>query len=82
MLILGIWSERKVTTRPIDSVWDALEDDPVKRENLKLRSEIVIEITRKIDGMKQKEAAAALSITQPRVSALLQGRFNRLMALS
>lgn len=40
-------------------VWDALEDDPIKRENLKLRFHFMIEINAKIDegGKIQKEVA-------------------------
>ena len=60
------------------SIWNALEDDPVRVENLKLRSALIIEITEKIkaQGFTQSEAAKTLCITQPRVSALLQGKIN------
>ena len=56
-----------------DSVWDALEEDPVRRENLKLRSQLQIAISGKIKDLTQLEAAEILQISQPRVSALLQG---------
>ncbi len=61
------------------NVWDALEDDPVRVENLKLRSALLIAINEELDsrGLKQKEAAALLHITQPRVSALKQGKVNK-----
>ncbi len=61
-----------------DSVWDALEDDPVRAENLKLRSSLMIEITERIkdQGLTQAQAAEVLHITQPRVSALLKGKIN------
>ena len=57
------------------SVWDALEDDPIKIENLKMRSELMIAINNKIvkDKLNQSEAAKRLAISQPRVSALSQG---------
>ena len=60
------------------SVWDALEDDPVRVENLKLRSALMIEIAERIkdEGLTQTQAAKALHITQPRVSALLKGKIN------
>ena len=60
------------------SVWDALEDDPVRQENLKLRSALMIEIGERIKdgGLTQTQAAEALHITQPRVSALLKGKIN------
>ena len=61
-----------------NSVWDALEDDPVRVENLKLRSVLLIAINEELAdrGLKQKETAALLYITQPRVSALKQGKVN------
>jgi predicted XRE-type DNA-binding protein len=61
-----------------DSVWDALEDDPVRAENLKLRSALMMEIaeTIKRQELTQMQAAAILCITQPRVSALLKGKIN------
>jgi len=61
------------------SVWDALEDDPIRVQNLKLRSAAMIEITEKIATMvlTQTEAAKLLTISQPRVSALLQGKIHK-----
>lgn len=60
------------------SVWDAIEDDPVRQENLKLRSTLMIDIAKRIkeEGLTQKQAAEVLHITQPRVSALLNGKIN------
>jgi predicted XRE-type DNA-binding protein len=60
------------------SVWDALEDDPIRRQNLKLRSELMIRINEKLRslGITQTEAAGILCITQPRVSALLKGKIE------
>jgi predicted XRE-type DNA-binding protein len=61
-----------------ESVWDALEDDPVRRENMKLRSELMITISETIKerGLKQQDAVELLRITQPRVSALLKGKLD------
>lgn len=61
-----------------DNVWTALEDDPVRVENLKLRSILMIKIAEQIElrQMKQKQAAEMLQISQPRVSALLSGKIN------
>jgi len=60
------------------SVWDALEDDPVRQENLKLRSELIITISETIKErrLKQQDAAKMLRISQPRVSALLKGKIE------
>jgi len=61
-----------------NSVWDAIEDDPVRQENLKLRSELMIVITETIKArdLKQQQAAELMHITQPRVNALLQGKID------
>ena len=61
------------------SVWDALEDDPVRVENLKLRSVLLMEIAGKIRsmGLTQAKAGEVLCINQPRVSALLQGKIDQ-----
>jgi predicted XRE-type DNA-binding protein len=62
-----------------ESVWEALEDDPVRVQNLKLRSAALIEINEKLAGMNlsQTEIAKILSISQPRVSALMQGKIHK-----
>ena len=61
-----------------DSVWDALEDDPIIAENMKLRSMLLIAITKNIESrnINQTETAKLLEITQPRVSALLKGKIE------
>ena len=61
-----------------ESVWDAIEDDPVKREIYKLRSELMHVITKHIEskGLKQREVAGLLGISQPRVSTLMKGDFE------
>lgn len=62
-----------------DSVWDALEDDPVRRENLKLRSALVIKIAEEImnRGLTQTQAEEILQVSQPRVVALLNGKIEK-----
>ena len=66
-------------SKKFDSVWDALEDDPIKAENMKLRSTLMIAINQKIkaEGLNQSQAAIKLGITQPRVSALTQGKIEQ-----
>lgn len=61
-----------------DSVWDALEDDPIRKENLKLRATLMMEIVEQIkqQGLTQVKAARMLCVTQPRVSALMHGKIN------
>ena len=60
------------------SVWDALEYDPVRQENMKLRSELMITISETIKerGLKQQDAADLLQISQPRISVLLKGKID------
>ena len=61
-----------------DDVFDALEEDPVRRENLKLRSQLMSEVNSKIneDRKTQRELAEVLKTTQPRISALRQGKVS------
>lgn len=60
------------------SIWDAIEEDPIKAENFKLRSVLMNDIVLKLNEVSdsQKEAAAILKTTQPRISALKQGKIN------
>lgn len=61
-----------------NSVWEAIEDDPVRIQNLKLRSELIIRINTEIAALEltQVRAAELLHLTQPRVSALLRGKIE------
>jgi predicted XRE-type DNA-binding protein len=67
-----------VTEKAFASVWDAIEDTPEAAENMKLRSLLMSEIEREIRrrGWTQAEAAAALGITQPRISDLVRGKIG------
>lgn len=62
-----------------DSIWDALEDDPIKAENMKIRSDLLITVNQKInsEGFTQTQAARILGVTQPRISALSQGKIEQ-----
>ena len=62
-----------------NSVWDALEDDPIRAQNLRLRSKLLIQITQKLDSLNlsQVKIAEKLEITQPRVCALKQGKITK-----
>lgn len=48
-------------------------------ENLKVRSDLMIELTRLIEvqGLTQVAAAKLLGVTQPRVSDLMRGKIDR-----
>jgi predicted XRE-type DNA-binding protein len=60
------------------SVWNAIEDDPAMAENLKLRSSLILALTRHIksEGLTQAQAARLFGVTQPRVSNLIHGKIN------
>lgn len=67
-----------MTSQRFASVWDAIEDTPAEAENMKLRSALMdaIDDAIKAKGWTQAEAAKALGITQPRVSALMRGKIS------
>ncbi len=60
------------------SVWDAIEDTPEQAENMKLRSNLMMALEKRITQLKltQEQAAELLGVTQPRVSDLMRGKIN------
>lgn len=60
------------------SVWDAIEDNAVEAENMKLRASLMMALDRHIrtKGWTQAEAARRLGVTQPRISDLLRGKIT------
>jgi predicted XRE-type DNA-binding protein len=58
---------------------DALEDDPVRVQSLRLRSELLMRIAEELRArsLTQARAAELLCVTQPRVCALLQGKIEK-----
>ena len=62
-----------------ESVWDAVEKDPIVAANLKARSSVMmaIEQTVKSWNLSQVTAAKRLGLTQPRLNDLLRGRINK-----
>lgn len=52
--------------------------DPVERERMKLLADLSIQLELHIreQGWTQKEAAARLGVTQPRISDLMRGRID------
>ena len=69
--------KRKVETYA--SVWDAIADTPEEAANLRVRSDLMREITAIISesGWTQAEAAKHCGVTQPRINDLLRGRISR-----
>lgn len=62
-----------------NSVWDALEDTSEQAHNMKIRSDLMISITRFIERIEGTQALKAqkLGLTQPRLNDLLKGRINK-----
>ena len=60
------------------NVWDAIMDTPQEALNMKLRSELMMQIRQAIDvnGWTQKKAAKQLGVTQPRISDLSRGKID------
>lgn len=67
-----------MTKQQFASVWDAIEDTPVEAENMKLRSQLMVQLQDYVTraGLNQAEAAKLFNVTQPRVSDLMRGKIN------
>ena len=65
------------TTR-FASIWDAIEDTPEEAVNMKVRSQLMMQLKSHItkSGLSQGDVAKLLDITQPRVSDLMRGKIN------
>lgn len=61
------------------NVFADLGFDPEEAQNLKLRADLMIELTKVIEARDLTQAAAArlLGVTQPRVSDLVRGKIDR-----
>ena len=67
-----------MSNRKFASVWDAIEDTADDAENMRLRSELIMALKKRISkaAMSQSQAAKLFGVTQPRVSDLLNGKIN------
>lgn len=68
-----------MATKGYANVWDALLDSPEEAINMQLRSKLMMECTDVVQSwsVSQKEAAKRLSITQPRLNDLLNGKIQK-----
>lgn len=68
---------KKIESYP--SVWDAIADTPEEAANLRVRAELMEQITALIKGNSwtQANAAKRSGVTQPRINDLLRGRISR-----
>jgi len=65
-------------TQEFASVWDAIEDTPDAAEHMRIRSALMTSLKQHVkeQGWTQSEAAAALGLTQPRLSDLMRGNIS------
>ena len=64
------------------NVFADLGFDAEEAQNLKIRSDLMIEIAKLIEarGLTQVEAAELLGVSQPRISDLVRGKIDRFSA--
>lgn len=62
-----------------DSVWDALADTAQEAANLKARSALMMEISKRVEewNLPQADAAKRLGLTRPRLNDLLRGKLGK-----
>lgn len=72
-------TEKLKMTRGSGNVFRDLGFSPEEAQNLLLRSNLMTRIERyvKTSGLKQKDAAARLGVTQPRLNDLLKGKIEK-----
>jgi predicted XRE-type DNA-binding protein len=65
--------------KSFENVWDALEDNPVERESLKIKSYLMFLVGQYIkdNNLTQTKAAKLMGVNQPRISDLVRGKIDR-----
>jgi predicted XRE-type DNA-binding protein len=63
----------------VSNVWDALADSPSEAASLRIRAELMDQISVLVEkkGWTQAEAAKRCGISQPRMNDLLRGRISK-----
>jgi predicted XRE-type DNA-binding protein len=63
----------------VNDIWLAIEPTPELAAHMRVKSELLIAVQASISkrGLRQKEVAAILGVSQPRVSDLLRGSIER-----
>lgn len=66
-------------SKPYKNIFEAIEDDSVVAENMRLRAKLMVKLRNYIkqQGMTQAEAARRMGVTQPRISDLVRGKIDR-----
>ncbi len=69
----------KKTRRSSGNVFRDLDFPPEEAENLRVRADLMIELSKLIDkqGLTQAAAAKLFGVSQPRVSDLVRGKIER-----
>jgi predicted XRE-type DNA-binding protein len=69
----------KKTRRSSGNVFCDLDFPPEEAENLRVRADLMIELSKLIDkqGLTQAAAAKLFGVSQPRVSDLVRGKIER-----
>ena len=72
-------TEKLKMTRGSDNVFRDLGFPAEEAQNLLLRSDLMTRIERYVNtsGLKQKDAATRLGVTQPRLNDLLKGKIEK-----
>ena len=65
--------------RSAGNVFRDLGFDPEEAENLRIRSDLMIQLTKLLErrGLTHAQAARLLGVTQPRISDLTRGKIDR-----
>lgn len=65
--------------RGSENVFADLGFDPEEAEHLRIRADLMVELSKLIQdrGLTQTEAAEILGVTQPRISDLTRGKIDR-----
>lgn len=67
-------------SKPYENIFEALEDDPVVTENLRIRTEIMIRLRTymKEKELNHQEAALHMGVTQKEIELLSAGKIDSL----
>ncbi|MFQ5745506.1 MAG: helix-turn-helix domain-containing protein [Acidobacteriota bacterium] len=70
---------KKQIQRSSGNVFRDLGSSPEEAENLRVRADLMIELSRLIEerGLTQVDAARLFGVSQPRVSDLMRGKIDR-----
>lgn len=70
---------KRAAQKRFPDVWEALELDPTEAQHLRVRSDLMLALSRVMQehGLTQAAAADRFGVSQPRVSDLMRGKLDR-----